>query len=64
MWYAMLAQGLVIFCGPCLYEVVDGLDVVNDDLVTRIYVAFAVDVICDVKQATAVMSKVLCHGLP
>ena len=36
---------------------------VDDDLVTRIDIALAVDVIRNVKKASAVMAQVLCRGL-
>ena len=41
----------------------DGLDVMNDDLIPRIDVALAVEVVGDVEWASIAMSKVLCHGL-
>ena len=42
---------------------VNGLDVMDEDLVTGIYVSFAVDIIGDIKQASRAVAEVLRHGL-
>ena len=58
-----LFKGWELIFWPCLDEVVNGLDVMNEDLVTGINVSFAVDIIGDIKQTSRVVAEVLRHGL-
>ena len=43
-----------------MQELVDGTDVVNDDLISRIDVAFAMEVVSAVQEPSGVMSEVFC----
>ena len=53
-----LFKGRNLVLGPCLEELVYGSDVVNDDLISRVEIAFAMQVIRAVKESSLVMSKV------
>ena len=44
-------------------EVVDGLDVLNQDLIPGINVSFGMDVIRHIEKSTSVMSQMLCHAM-
>lgn len=49
--------------GPCLDKVMDGFDVVNEDLITWLDVALAVDVVGYVNHPSCVMAEMLGHSL-
>ena len=58
-----LLQGLELLGWPCLDQVVDGLDMVYQDLVTGVDVALGMNVIGDIQQSSRVVSEVLGHAL-
>ena len=58
-----LLQGLDLVLWPGLDEVVDGFDVLDEDLITGINVAFGMDVIRHIKEPSGVMSQMFCHSI-
>ena len=58
-----LFKGWELVRWPGLQELMDGLDVVNDDLVSRVYVALGVEIIGAVKEPAFVMAQMRAHGL-